>query len=357
MPYLKPMSWLGIEGHDQVVAQFRQALVQKRLASTFLFVGPPGIGKRSFAQRLAQALLCEGHADEELDACGTCESCVQVNSGSHPDLIRVAKPADRASLPLSLLIGEKEHRMREGLCYELGLKPMLGGRKVAIIDDADTLGIEGANCLLKTLEEPPPKSLLILIGTTPERQLPTIRSRSQMVRFQPLAVEVVEQLLVSQGMIEDPAEAARVAPYCEGSLAKAAELADADLWEFRRRLYEHLSHPKHGGVAFAQSLAGFVDQAGKEAALRRNRLRQVLTFAADFFRSQLRALCGAATGSDAELNAAVQSALAGAREDQVAASLERCVTALAEVDRNANQGTLIECWLDDLAQPQALVAR
>ncbi len=73
--------------------------------------------------------------------------------------------------------------MREGLCHDIALKPFMGGRKVAIIDDADDLNEEGANCLLKTLEEPPPHSVLILIGTSAERQLPTIRSRARRFVF------------------------------------------------------------------------------------------------------------------------------------------------------------------------------
>ena len=77
--------------------------------------------------------------------------------------------------------------MREGLCHDIALKPFRGGRKIAIIDDADYLNQEGANCLLKTLEEPPEKSVIILIGTSQQRQLPTIRSRCQIVRFAPLS--------------------------------------------------------------------------------------------------------------------------------------------------------------------------
>ena len=67
--------------------------------------------------------------------------------------------------------------MHEGLCHDIALRPFMGGYKVALIDDADYLNAEGANCLLKTLEEPPPRSVLILIGTSPAKQLPTIRSR------------------------------------------------------------------------------------------------------------------------------------------------------------------------------------
>ena len=88
------MSWQGILGHDEVAEHFRRALARGRLASSFLFVGPPGIGKRWFALKLAQALLCQRSPEEALDPCGTCPACVQVAAGTHPDLEIIAMRAD-----------------------------------------------------------------------------------------------------------------------------------------------------------------------------------------------------------------------------------------------------------------------
>ena len=171
------MVWQNIRGHDRIIDKFRRAIGKSRLASTFLFVGPAGIGKRTFALALAKALLCERASEQQLEPCGQCPSCVQVASLNHPDVELIAKPADKAFIPLEQLIGDAEHRMRAGLCYNISLRPFSGRRKIAILDDADYLNKEGANCLLKTLEEPPPQSVLILIGTSEQRQLPTIRSR------------------------------------------------------------------------------------------------------------------------------------------------------------------------------------
>ena len=213
----------------------------------------------------------------------------------------VGKPEDKAFIPLELLIGEREHRRREGLCHNIGLKPYLGGRKIAVIDDADYLNAEGANALLKTLEEPPPRSVLILIGTTPAKQLPTIRSRCQLVRFRPLPIEVVGDLLVSKGLVADPTEARRLAQYSEGSIQRALELADPELWSFRNTLYERLSEPMLDSVRLAQTVAAFVDEAGKEASARRARFRQVVAFAAEFYRQLLHAQCGTPLSADREL--------------------------------------------------------
>ena len=346
------MSWHGIDGHDDVVERFRRAIVRRRLASSFLFAGPAGIGKRSFALKLAQAMLCQTRPEEVMDPCGQCPSCTQVSAGTHPDLDVVAKPEDKAFIPLALLIGDPEHRRREGLCHNISLKPYLGGRKIAVIDDADYLNAEGANALLKTLEEPPPRSVLILIGTTPAKQLPTIRSRCQLVRFRPLPIETVANLLVSKGLVADPAEASRLARYSEGSIQRAMELADPDLWLFRNTLYERLSEPLLDSVRLAQTVASFVDEAGKEASARRARFRQVVAFAAEFYRQLLHAQCGTALSADRELQGHVQRALS------VGPLIARrplpgwtaVSTPPARSTATPIKATLVECWMDDLAR-------
>jgi DNA polymerase-3 subunit delta' len=346
------MSWQGILGHDAVVEQFRRAMARGRLASSFLFVGPEGIGKRTFAQKLAQTFFCQTRPEAAMDPCGHCPSCTQVLARTHPDLLSVARPKDKSFLPLELLIGDKEHRMREGLCHDIAMKPFMGGRKVALIDDADYLNAEGANSLLKTLEEPPPRSVLILIGTSPAKQLPTIRSRCQLIRFQPLPTEAVAELLVSRGLVEDPSQARRLAGHSEGSLQQALELVDQELWDLRHRLHQRLAEAAWDGVSLAATVVAFAEAAGKEAAARRHRLRQVLEFAAEFYRHLLRGMGGQLPTDDVELQHTIRQALERwtADESQAAACLDRCLDALEQLDRNAHQTTLVECWLDDLSR-------
>ncbi len=346
------MTWQGIEGHDEVVERFRRALRRGRLASTYLFVGPAGIGKRAFAERLAQSLLCSEVPQHALAPCGRCTSCLQVASLTHPDLHIIEKPPDKSSIPLSLFVGDDVHRMREGLCHDIALKPFMGGRKVAIIDDADYLNEESANCLLKTLEEPPPSSLLILIGTSSDTQLPTIRSRCQTIRFRPLAQDLVAEILQSRGLVSDGEQARRLAEFSGGSLQRAQELADEDLWAFRQQLLRALARPRLESVALAQAVNAFVDAAGKEASSRRTRSRQLITFAVDFYRQLLRAGGGLPVSGDADLIRAVEQARSARPDDLEAAAgwIDRSLEALTHVDRNANQTTLLECWLDDLAR-------
>lgn len=325
------MSWHGIEGHDTTVEHFRCALTRGRLASSFLFVGPAGIGKRTFALRLAQALLCDVNDETQMEPCGTCASCKQVNADTHPDVLRVEKPKDRAYIPVETLIGDRDHRMQQGLCHDISLKPFKGGRKIAIIDDADLLNIEGANALLKTLEEPPPQSVLILIGTSSARQLPTIRSRCQTIRFDPLPSKTIARLLLQQEVVSSPEEATQIADRAEGSLELATELANPAFWEFRERLFAQLNQPRLESVRTSTMVAKFVDEAGREAPLRRARLRHVIRFAVEFYRARL-----------IELSNDPDAA------ERIATRLERSLDALDQIARNANQSTLIECWVDDL---------
>ncbi|QDU94815.1 DNA polymerase III subunit delta' [Lignipirellula cremea] len=341
--------WCGVEGHDEVVDRFRRALARGRLASSFLFVGPPGVGKRLFAERLAQTFLCSQQPEELLAPCGSCPNCRQVLAGSHPDLEIVVKPEGSSVIPVELFIGRRQHRMQEGLCHAISLKPMQGRRKVAIIDDADFFNEEGANCLLKTLEEPPPRSVLILVGASEQRQLPTIRSRCQTVRFGPLEPAVVAQLLVEQGEAEaETAQAA--AALAGGSLAYARRFLDPELLEFRELLYRQLQSPAVHHGDFPKTLAAFVEAAGKEAPLRRARMREIFRFAAEFYRHLLHAQ----SGSDLPSDTVLQQAIAGVQrhwrhgEEAAALALECCLSAEEHVFANANQTSLLEWWVNEL---------
>ena len=97
--------WMDLEHHDDVAEQFRRILARGRLASTFLFVGPAGVGKRTFALRLAQTLLCQTRDPALLDPCGTCPACLQVRAETFPDLLQVGIPKGKNDIPVELLVG------------------------------------------------------------------------------------------------------------------------------------------------------------------------------------------------------------------------------------------------------------
>lgn len=343
------MTWRDLLGQNDVVEQLRRRFASGKIYGTFLFVGPAGVGKRTTAMLLAQSLLCQAGSHADFEPCGACEDCKLFAAGTHPDLLIVEKPEDKNDIPVALLIGDQEHRMREGLCHDIGLKPFRGGRRVAIVDDADDLNTEGANCLLKTLEEPPPKSVMILIGTGADRQLPTIRSRSQIVRFRPLPVDAASRLIRSLGMADDEAVAARLATMSGGSLDRAQRLADPQFAEFRRQLYARVEQGWEG-AAMAKMLLAFADEGGKEAGPRRERLRWAFGFLIDLFRQIVHVLVGGEPSPDAELQRSAERA-AGAMPgdaERLAMVVERCLDAIEQVDRNAHPAMLVDAFADDV---------
>jgi DNA polymerase III subunit delta' len=353
------MSWQGIEGHDEVAAAFARAAGRGRIAGSYLFIGPEGVGKSTFALALAKALTCEA-ATGDLLPCGRCGSCLQADAGSHPDIDVVAKPDERATIPLELLIGSAEHRMREGLCWRILLKPALGRRKVAVIRDADSLSEEAANCLLKTLEEPPEAAVIILVGSSLQRQLPTIRSRCQVVRFGPLSPDTIARVLESEETGGEPGEIEPAAAASGGSLATARLLTDPALAGFRGRLFSLLARNPLPGVELAREVTALVEAAGKEAAIRRPRLRVVLEFAIEFYRAALRHAAGASLPADATLAREVAVWTANCRHDpaeDATTAIGHTLDTMQSIDRNLHLGMLIDAWTALLEEPRLAAAR
>lgn len=339
------MTWDEIKGHEQVKEAFRRAIDRNRLASSFLLVGPASIGKRMLALKLAQTLLCGRVPISEMAPCGLCEDCQQVKAQTHPDLLLVQRPKDRTRIPIELLIGEGKNRMREGLCHDISLRPYRGRRKVAIIDDADYLNQEGANCLLKTLEEPPSDSLILLISESEQRQLPTIRSRCQIMRFAPLPESIVAELLLAQGVTDDPQAAKAIAARGKGSLRQAAQLADEGLENFREVLLKTLAKADFNSVLLAKEAWDFVQKGSDDAPLRRQTIGYLIQFAIDYYRAELHLLVG---GEPIEGQTLAAGRHAGGIDGMIAC-LDRCLEAETQLDSNANLASLIEGWIDDLA--------
>ncbi len=312
-----------------------------RLAHAYLFTGPAGVGKRLFAVELAKALLCENASEANLQACDRCPSCVQVEAGTHPDFFTAVRPPEALEFPIAL--------MRE-LCQGFSLKSARGRGKVILLDDADDLNEEAANCFLKTLEEPPPRSVLILIGSTPDRQLPTIVSRCQVIRFAPLPAELVEELLQAQG-IEDSALRARLVRLGAGSPGLAKELADPALWDFRRTLLDGLTKSPIRSVDLSGQWMEFVEGAGKESAAQRRRAQLVLRLVLDFLDDALTvSMNGTPRRSEAEDRPGLEALARRAGPDRLLEALERCLEADRQIDRRVQLVLILEGLMDALGQ-------
>jgi DNA polymerase-3 subunit delta' len=335
------VSWHSIRGHDRVVAELRQSLRQGRFPHALLFVGPEGIGKRTFARKLAQALLCETRGAADLDPCEACPGCLQVEAGTHPDFLEAARPEDKHELPIDVI---------RDLCARFGLKPARGPRKVAILDDADDLNDEAANAFLKTLEEPPPGAVLILIGTSAEVQLPTIVSRCQVVRFDPLPESDIAAILLAQGVAADADEAARLAAMGEGSVRRAIGLADADLERLRRSLIDELV-AGHGfdPTAMAHRVLAHIKEVGKESVDQRRRASLLVGELARFFRGVLWQTAGLAPPcSDAADRRAVELLASRLEPEEVLVLANRCLEAEYHIQRRLALNLALESFTHDL---------
>lgn len=335
------MSWQRVRGHEAQIRMFERVVQRGRLAHAYLFTGPPGIGKRLFAEELAKALLCEAPVGQRLEACDQCAACAQVAAGTHPDYFVAGRPEESVELPISV--------MRE-FCQQFALKPARGRGKVAILDDADELNEEAANCFLKTLEEPPPGAVLFLIGTRAERQLPTIVSRCQVIHFQPLAEELVRSLVRAQG-VDDESLLERLVHLSGGSPGQALALADPALWEFRRSLLEGMIQPRCDTVALAQAWIQFVEEAGKEAAAQRRRASVVLRFLIQALSAALTLSVGGTPSLvEAEDLRILEQLVHRTDAEALLEMLDRCLDADVQIERRAQLVLVLEAILDSLGQ-------
>ena len=215
----------------------------------------------------------------------------------------------------------------------MALKPARGHRKIVVLDDVDDFNEESANSFLKTLEEPPPFSHLFLIGTTIERQLPTIVSRCQVVRFAPLADEAVAAILRQHG-VADPALLACAVHLGHGSPAQALALADPDLLQFRKELIGGLTQPRPNSVELAGKLMDFVAQAGKEKAAQRRRAGQILRLLIEFLSDSLAKGLGASRRFGDPQELPVLGKLADrVGPEKLLRVLERCLEADSQNER------------------------
>ena len=205
------MSLKQIIGQEKAVEILFGIMKRQKIAASYLFCGEPGVGKKTAAINFAKSLNCKkdrnelwvmgngslppqppltkggikGGVDSSLfDACDECESCKKIEAGTHPDFM-IVSPEERQ-------IRIEEVRMID---EALSFKPFEGRKKIVVVDDADTMNISAANAFLKTLEEPPEDSIIILISSKPDRLPDTIRSRCSRINFGPLSPESCRHVL------------------------------------------------------------------------------------------------------------------------------------------------------------------
>jgi DNA polymerase-3 subunit delta' len=177
-----------VDGHNWAVEHLRKSMANGRVRHAYLFLGPESVGKETLARGLAMALNCT-YPDPALHPCAECSSCRRIQSGNHPDVFYSQADANTGALKI------EEIRQMTG---RIALKPFEGRYRVAIFPEFDHAQARAQDALLKTLEEPPPHAILILLASSPENILPTITSRSQMIHLRPVSAQTIYRVLIEK---------------------------------------------------------------------------------------------------------------------------------------------------------------
>lgn len=226
-----------IIGHDNAVDQLARAVQSGRVNHAYLFTGPAGVGRRTMARTFAQALVCQ--AERASRPCGQCQVCRRVQDGVFSDVTTV-------SLETQLAASERRDSRNTVISIEtirelrssVSLRPMESDWRVAIVEDVERVSRDAYDALLKTLEEPPPYVVLLLIATEFAALPETIRSRCRHIALEPVPREIVSSELVDRGL--DSTQADLIARLTRGRIARAFELvSDTDALEQRRAAVEN----------------------------------------------------------------------------------------------------------------------
>lgn len=199
-----------IIGNEKTKEELKRSLEEDKVSHSYMFIGIEGIGKQLIAKAFAQMILCTNETEK---GCNKCKSCIEFQSQNHPDFLYIEPDGN------SIKIEQIRYLQRK-----IQEKPIISNKKVYIVNDADKMTKEAQNCLLKTLEEPPEYSIIILIGSNENAFLNTIKSRCMKLTFQPIAPEEIKQYMektygmnnINENMLEA----------FQGSIGKAIALKD-----------------------------------------------------------------------------------------------------------------------------------
>lgn len=271
------MKFSAILGHAREIEILKNAASGNKVAHAYLFAGPDGIGKKLVAKAFAAALNCPAGGAE---ACGICPDCTMMAASTHPNLLELY-PTDKD--------GEKDSqgliRIDQIREVQMGLRlKSESGMKAVIVDGADRLVPAAANAFLKTLEEPPAGSVIILVSSKASDLLPTIISRCQRINFRPIPDEEVKGFLVEKKGL-NPNEAGALSRLSGGSLSKAAAFIEDGSLQKRREIIERIS--AIGPADTAEALK-FAEELSKT-----DELDAVLEFIKGWYRDRIVAMEGA----------------------------------------------------------------
>lgn len=261
------MRLCDIQHQAAAVSLLQRALRNDRVAHAYLFEGPDGVGKETTAAALAARLLCQQPAADG-ESCGLCDSCRMLAGGAHPDFHRIHRglykqhpdPRVRRTTGLYITIDIVRHF----LISPAALTPRMGGARVFVVAEAERMTDDAQNALLKTLEEPPGRTVIILLTSAGSRLLSTIRSRCRQITFQALPRSFVEHTLTHRMAIA-PGAAASLASLCGGRIGAAARWHQCGLLDELPAIAGMVEQAHHGHFdGFSDALIERIKQLAKK---------------------------------------------------------------------------------------------
>ena len=366
------MSILDVQHQPAAHRVLQRSLRSGRMPHAYIFHGPSGIGKGMLAERLARLLLCSRprevtlsaeDADETTstvgtDACQTCADCGLAGAGTHPDIHRVHRELNRyhpdEAVRKRKAVNLSVDVLRHFLIAPAAGKPSRGRAKVFIVDEAERMSTGAQNALLKTLEEPPATTYLILLTRSIDRLLPTTRSRCQPVRFRRLPVDFITEQLRAQRENVSTETARYLARFCDGRLGTALQAYDDGIHELKADIGSRLARlGSADGIRLAKDLIDtgktLAERAKERHAdasdteLTRIGLRTLIAMAAEFYRDALRRSVGTGEGlTNVDQESVIDALARRTGADGAADAIRALTTAETHLEQNANVQLTIE---------------
>ena len=371
------LSKVRYQGAAQRMIQ--RAVQRKRVPHAYIFHGPNGVGKESLARGFAQLMLCSHPIETSLDeqeveavgveslrtGCGECEDCRALVAHTHPDWHLITRqlirdhpdPVIRKRKGLDIGVDVFRHFMIE----KIGYKPVRGRAKIFVIKEADRMTIQAQNALLKTLEEPPGNTLIVLLVSYTDRLLPTTLSRCQIVSFQTLPTAfVISKLSVLRPDLS-PESLGWYARYSEGSVGNALEQADDRLYDLNKRLLKDLIGLS--SIRTSEAIENWTEESKTlgegyrkrdpditDTEAGRHGLQTLCRLAAGWYADVLKVAVGeAANIVNRAWEKELQRATGTVSMDRAAGAVNRLALAQRQLDLNANSQLVVDALFNDLS--------
>lgn len=328
------MSFKNILGHDYLVESFQGILRKGLLAHAYIFAGIDGVGKSLFAGELAKVLGCAGAG---VDSCDVCANCRRIDAGTSLNMFWITLDAGKKFVGI-----DKVKAIQESVA----LTPVEVGYKIFIVPDGDRLTEEAVNCLLKTLEEPPPATLLILLARTLDSLPETMVSRCQVVRFRPLSREIIRSIL-ERRYHEDTHLLNWLALAADGSAGDAITFMEEGFHEKNEWLVENLSNMTiKDNFRLSHQIHGWIPESRKSSEEKRWYLKVILDFMLRYYRDILASMTTGSSGIVCYFNDERRGLIedSGGRYtfDDIISVIDQVFIALDNLELNANTNFIFE---------------